>query len=242
MIPPGGIGAFNDTGIAIELLFGDGSYGTTGTIGVAPFEFGSYKIERQAFMNADQSNIGGLQEIGVYGLMGLSFDFVTASPINQKIKSIYGPDATWGRSVLRNIFQQDPSEPNFIAIHLSRSDDLEDTSGGSLTIGEYATKYANVASKPKLPQHPKGGDRWTTLLEGLYVDGTAVDVVSTIASVPAGQSQALLDTGDPHGIFPVAMYDAIYSKIPGAALLNDGKERVWIIPCNTTSHVEVAFG
>ncbi|KAF8963536.1 aspartic peptidase domain-containing protein [Flammula alnicola] len=242
VIPPGGIGQFNDTGISLELLYGDGSYGTKGTIGVAPFTFGPYKIDQQAFMNAVESNIGLMQDSGIYGLMGLSFDFSSASPINQKIKSLYGPDATWGRSVLRNIFAQNPTEPNFIAIDLSRTGDLEDTSGGSFAIGEYEDKYAAVANKTKLTQYPYGGDRWTTLLEGIYVDGTAINVQSTIPSVPAGQAQAMLDTGDPSSIFPTAILDAIYSRVPRAALYSDATGRVWVIPCNTTTHVELVFG
>jgi saccharopepsin len=242
VIPPGGIGKFNDTGIALELLYGDGSYGTKGTIGVAPFQFGSYHIDKQAFMNVQSSTITGLQELGIYGLMGLSFDFSTASPINGKIKSLYGAGATWGRSVLQNIFAQNASEPNFIAIHLARTGDLEDTDGGSLLIGEYDNKYAGVAKKPKLPQYPKGGDRWTTLLEGISVDGKAVAVSSTIAGVPAGSAQALLDTGDPTSIFPVAIHDAIYSSVPGSAKYSDDTGQVWFIPCNTTTHVELQFG
>lgn len=47
VIPPGGIGQYNDTGIPLSLRYGDGSYGVDGTIGLAPFEFGPYKIDRQ---------------------------------------------------------------------------------------------------------------------------------------------------------------------------------------------------
>lgn len=242
MQPPGGLGHFNDTGIELELLYGDGTYGTKGTIGVAPFQFGSYHIDKQAFMNVVESSISGLQELGIYGLMGLSFDFSTASPINRKIKSLYGPDATWGRSVLQNIFAQNASQPNFVAIDLTRTDDLEDTGGGSLLIGEYDDKYAAVAEKPKLPQYPKGGDRWTTLLEGISVDGEAITVKSTIPGVPTGSAQALLDTGDPTSILPVAIYDAIYSKVSGSALYSTDSGRVWLIPCSTTTHVEFHFG
>jgi saccharopepsin len=240
--PPDGLGKFNDSGIALELLYGDGTYGTKGTIGVAPFQFGSYHVGQQAFMNVVESTISGLQELGIYGLMGLSFDFSTASPINRKIKSLYGAEATWGRSVLQNIFAQNASQPNFIAIDLTRTGDLEDTDGGSLLIGEYDDKYAGVAEKPKLPQYPKGGDRWSILLEGISVDGKAVAVRSTIAGVPAGSAQAVLDTGDATSIFPVAIHDAIYSSVPGAAPYSYDTGRVWYIPCNTTTHIELQFG
>jgi hypothetical protein len=50
VIPPGGIGQYNDTGIGLSLRYGDGSYGVDGTIGVAPFEFGPYTIEKQGLL------------------------------------------------------------------------------------------------------------------------------------------------------------------------------------------------
>lgn len=241
VIPPGGIGAFNDTGIQLDLTYGDGSYGVNGNIGVSPFSFGSYQIERQAFVNAAQVTIGDFQEIGVFGLMGLSFDFNAVSPINAAIRARYGEDATWGRSVLRNLFAQNPAEPNFIALYLSRTRDLEDTTGGSFSIGEYDRQFTAVQTQPKLAQFPQGGDRWTTLLEGISVNGNPVTIESTIVGVPAGQAQVLLDTGTPYATFPVSVFDSIYSQIPGSALYIYGGSRVWIIPCNTTAHVEFTF-
>ncbi|KAF8148451.1 aspartic peptidase domain-containing protein [Crassisporium funariophilum] len=240
--PPGGVGDFNDTKIPIESFYGDGTYGVSGTIGVSPFTFGPYTVEKQAFMNIDKSTIKGLEENGIYGIFGLSFDLAKVSPINNKIKRLYGAGATWGQSPLRNIFQEHPDQPNFVAIDLSRTDDLEDTQGGSFDIGEYAAAYATVANKTKLPQSPKGGDRWTTILDGIFVGTEAVEVTSGIAGIPAGSAQALLDTGDPTAIFPTAIADAIYSRVPGAALYISDTVRVWVVPCNTTTIVELVFG
>ncbi|CAA7263719.1 unnamed protein product [Cyclocybe aegerita] len=242
VIPPGGIGAFNGTGIPLELLYGDGTYGVSGTIGISPFSFGTYSIARQAFMNARTSTILGMQELGVYGIFGLSFDFGFASPINTKIQSLYGNEATWGASVLKNIFEQHPEQPNFVALELGRSEDLEDTDGGEFTIGEYAPEHAVVANATKLAQYPKGGNRWTTLLEGVYVEGEAIAVGSDIPGVPAGHAQVLLDTGDPSAILPTATANAIYSRVPGAALYEAPTgEHMWIVPCNTTTLVELSF-
>jgi hypothetical protein len=47
VIPPGGLGSYNDTGIPLSLKYGDGSYGVSGTIVIAPFELGSYRVEKQ---------------------------------------------------------------------------------------------------------------------------------------------------------------------------------------------------
>lgn len=241
--PPEGIGSFNDSGMPLALKYGDGSYGVSGTIGVSPFEFGEYQIDQQAFLYGRKNTIQSLTELGVYGVLGLAFQHGNVSPINIAVKKKYGKDATWGRSVLHNIFDRNPSEPNFIAIDLARSDDLEDTLGGSFDIGEYNEKYAAVAQAPKLAQFPKGGNRWATLLDGVTVDGAAVKLKSTAKGVPKGKMQALLDTGDPTAIIPVSLFDGIYSKIPGAVLwVNEKKTRRWLVPCNSTASVSFNFG
>ena len=240
--PPDDIGPFNDTGIPLQVLYGDGTYGVAGTIGVSPFSFGSYSVQRQAFLHVTKSTVGSLSNLGIYGIFGLSFDFVTSSRITAAVKARYGNSTTWGQSVLHNIFDQHPNQPNFVSLYLSRTDDLEDTQGGSFFIGEYDPKFADVARSPKLPQYPDGGDRWTTLLEGIYVGGKAISITSSIRGVPAGHAQAMLDTGDPTANFPTAIWNAIYSLIPGAAKYADTTGMVWIIPCNTTTIVELAFG
>ena len=175
-------------------------------------------------------------------MLGLSFDVASASPINAAIKRRYGASATWGQGFLQNIFQAHPDQPNFIAIDLARTDDLEDTAGGSFGIGEYEDKWESIANSPKLAQWPKGGDRWTTLLEGVKVDGVTVPLNSTIRGVPRGSMLALLDTGDPTDIMPSWLRDAIYSKIPGAVPYTDKDGKVWIVPCNATASVSFQFG
>jgi len=238
--PPGGIGTFNDTKIPLKLGYGDGSYGVSGTIGVAPFKIGAYEVPVQAFLSVTKATITGLAEYGLYGILGLSFEFTRASsPIKAAIQDSYGSTATWGKSVLYNIFEHYPSQPNLIAMRLSRTDDLEDTKGGSFTIGEYHSDYAAVTKSPKLPQYPEGGDRWTTLLEGLYADGKPIPLTSLIKGVPAGHAQPMLDTGVPTASITAPIWNAIYSSIPGAVKY---REDLWLVPCNTTTIVEFAFG
>jgi hypothetical protein len=48
--PLGGVGSYNDTRIPLSLNYGDGSYGVSGTIGIAPFEFGPYRVENQGLL------------------------------------------------------------------------------------------------------------------------------------------------------------------------------------------------
>jgi len=239
---PGDIGQFNDTGIPVELNYGDGSYGVTGTIGVAPFKFTTYEVLRQSFLHVTKSTITGIEKYGISGILGLSFDIGTASGINAAVKSRYGNSSTWGQSVLHNIFDQHPDQPNFIALSLSRTDDYEDTKGGSFSIGEYNSNYSAVTKEPRLAQFPEGGDRWTTLLEGVIVGGQSIPVTTTMKNVPAGRGVTLLDTGDPNAMFPTKVWDGIYSNIPGSVKYKDTSGTIWIVPCNTTTIVEFVFG
>lgn len=193
-------------------------------------------------MDVTKSTIANVENLGIAGILGLSFDFGTGSDINAAVKHTYGTAATWGQSVLHNIFNQHPDQPDFIALSLSRTDDLEDTKGGSFSIGEYDSAYATISKAPHLAQFPEGGSRWTTLLEGIFIGGRSVAVTSTMDNVPAGHGVSLLDTGDPHAMFPTAPWDAIYSSIPGSAKYTDATGPAWIIPCNTTTILELAFG
>ncbi|GLB40049.1 putative peptidase A1 family protein [Lyophyllum shimeji] len=240
VIPPGGIGEFNDTGIPLYLRYGDGTYGVKGTIGVAPFEFGPYKIEKQAFLNANESTIGLMTDIGINGLFGLGFDNPRASPIKSAIQKKYGPSATWGASVLQNIFNQNTSTPNFIAVDLARTEDLEATAGGSFNIGEYDEEYASVANAPKLSQFPKNATRWTTLLEGIHVDGAPLKIESAIKGVPKDRAITLFDTGAPGTILPKKVKQELYSKFKDAVY--DDVTHLWIVPCTATPNVEVILG
>jgi len=239
VIPPGGLGQYNDTGIPLSLRYGDGSYGVDGTIGVAPFEFGPYKIDRQALLNANSSTISMITDIGIYGLMGLGFDNPMLSPINDKIQTIYGSEQAWAASVLANIFQQNPSQPNTIALELQRTGDLEDTDGGTFNIGDVEQEFSAVLNSPKLNQNPPGAGRWTTLLDGMKVDGKSVNIQSSMQNVPAGKAVTLLDTGNPYLQLTSDMRDAIFSGVSGAVQDPTG---AWAVPCDMTTMVEFEFG
>ncbi|PPR06744.1 hypothetical protein CVT24_013051 [Panaeolus cyanescens] len=242
------MGPFNDTQIPLSLLYGDGTYGVKGTIGVSPFEFGPYKIEQQAFLSATESTISALHEHGINGVFGLSFELGAASPINDKIKTLYGADATWGKSVLQNIFDANPTQPNLISLQLGRTGDLEGTGGGEFLIGEYNANYTDqVGNATKLDQYPVGGNRWTTLVDGIWVDDqeltyTYVSTVPLGPGIPANATVALLDTGDPTGLFPSAIADAIFSRIPGAVPYIENGQKMYVLPCNTTTDLEISIG
>lgn len=235
----------NDTNIPLQLRYGDGSYGVNGSIAVASFAMGSFNIAEQAFLRVESTTVLGLREMGIDGVLGLSFDFNTASPINQAARARDGPDASWGSSVLKNIFDQDPDTPNFIALDLARTDDLEDVAGGSFSIGTYPTEEwaTGIAQAPRLAQFPRGGSRWTTLLDGVLVDGTPLQGLgSSIRGAPNGSLVVLLDSGDPTASVPVRLQREIYSRVPGAVSFERRGEVVWVLPCDAKTVVEFVFG
>ncbi|KAF9004738.1 aspartic peptidase domain-containing protein [Cyathus striatus] len=236
VMPPDGLGQFENTGIGLNLKYGDGSYGVQGTIGVAPFEFGNFTIERQAFLYVNKSTITGITDIGLHGLFGLGLDTRGASPIKTKIASIPGKDQSWGASVLENIFNQHPTQPNFIGFDLVRAQDMEGSKDGSFTIGEYDENYAAIEHVPKLPQFPLNSDRWTLLVDVISANGKSVPLSSSISKAPKNRAVALLDTGAPSTIFPVDVLDAIFSQFPSAVkFAQEGEEVAWIVPCNATA-------
>ncbi|KAJ6518189.1 aspartic peptidase domain-containing protein [Mycena vitilis] len=128
LVPPKNF-TFNNT----ELYGGD-NYGggmIIGQIGFASVEFGGYKFEEQAFINATTIEFGGIVDIGLDGLLGLSFASASASNIVQKLQ---GEGLGSGEPFLFDIFDQTPEQDNFIGMALSRNDDLSGTADGSISV------------------------------------------------------------------------------------------------------------
>ncbi|KAF8990224.1 aspartic peptidase domain-containing protein [Cyathus striatus] len=223
---------FENTEISLNLQYGDGSYGVQGTIGVAPFEFGNFTIERQAFLYVNKNTITGIIDIGLHGLFGLGLDTRGASPIKMKTASIPGKDRSWGAAVSENIFNQHPTQPNSIGFDLD----------GSFTIGEYDENYAAIGQVPKLPQFPLNSDRSTSLVDAISANGKSILLSSSISKAHKNRAVALLDTGAPNTIFPVDVLDAILSQFPSAVnFAQEGEEVAWIVPCNATALLNFNF-
>ncbi|KAM6491445.1 Aspartic peptidase domain containing protein [Amanita muscaria] len=225
---PPGLETVNDTGINGSLRYGDGSSGVNGIIALASLEFGTYNVTAQ-----------GITELGINGVLGLGFPQV--SDISATIHANYGADATWGQPFLTNVFQNAPI-PNFIAIRLGRTENLEDTSGGSFDIAEYDLRYSSVQNAPELAVYSQGYQSWQTLLDGIRVNKTRIPIMSNQLTVPSSKAIAVLDTGASVSTFTRDVVKAIYSKVSGA--VNDAYKYGygWILPCNATIDVEFSFG
>lgn len=116
---------------------------------------------------------------------------------------------------------------------------MEGTADGSFTIGEYDEDYEDVQSAPRLDQFPLGSGRWSTLLDGVIVNGVSLPLKSTIKNVPEGKIVTLFDTGTATGVLPTAIVDGIYSHMPGAVKYEDGN--TWIVPCDATATLQFVF-
>lgn len=244
ILPSSDIGNFNDTKIPAEIDFADDTNKVSGTIGVSKFEFGNHTVERQAFLYASQSSstISQFPKLGgIHGSFGLGFSLEKVSPVNQAIKKQFGENATWGQTVLSNIFQAFPDRPNFIGFDLARLQ--SDTSDhGSFTIGEYDPEYSSISSAPKLTQFPQSAGRWSTLVDGIVVNGKSINLTSTNRDTPSGRTIALFSTTSVKNVFPKALGDQIYGAVEGAVKYESDGKSIWIVPCDATPEMQLGFG
>ncbi|KAJ6581933.1 aspartic peptidase domain-containing protein [Mycena capillaripes] len=237
IVPPEDF-VFNATGIPVTEVYGVGV--VNGTIGFATVELGGYTIDQQVFANATSVGFPGVLDIGLDGLIGLSFDGNLPSPLTATLNAS-GMDPSLGEPFLFNLFAQTPEQDNFIGLALSRTDDPEGSACASFTLNEVDETYAAVVQEPKIPLFPGGNGVWSMLMDGVSVDGVDVAVPpSLVSGTPAGKAVVILDTGTATATIPEEFLDAIFSKIPGAIF--NATAGPWTVPCNTTSSVSVKIG
>jgi hypothetical protein len=162
-----------------------------------------------------------------------------------------------GRSLLYNLFSDNPKEPNFIAFSLQRSTDPTADVQGTFLIGELDPDYSAVNQTPPIPTFPvTNPTHWTVLLEGILVasGNTVVPMTSTVPDAPSNRAVALLDSGTSyrcacipslpdsclkasHSYAPPEVCDAIYGNISGAQL--DPQSGLWSVPCKTEIDIAI---
>jgi saccharopepsin len=101
-----------------------------------------------------------------------------------------------GRSLLYNLFSDNPQEPNFIAFSLQRSTDPTNDVEGTFLIGELDPDYAAVNQTSPIPTFPMTSpNRWTILIEAILVGNSVIPMTTTVPNVPSNRAAALLDSG-----------------------------------------------
>jgi hypothetical protein len=144
--------------------------------------------------------------------------------------------------VIYNIFDQNPTSSNFVALSIERSSDMERTSGGVLSINEYDPRFGAVANSPKIPLAPTGSSRWTIPIDKLHMNGQYYGLTSQVHGAASNTSIALIDSGTSLAYIPVSAVDFIYGQIEGSVHLQEPGKNVWVVPCLEPANLTISFG
>lgn len=166
-------------------------------------------VPSQAFLDISSAENPALQ-YGANGVVGLGF--TSLSTLDAQLNSTR---SAAGRSLLYNMFEAHPSEPNFLAFALQRSTDADDEVEGSFSIGsfsnearnklnmtnniigEFEPKYAAVANQTAIPTWPrKSPNRWNVLLDAVIVgERIVVPTDTSVPGAPSNKAVVLMDSG-----------------------------------------------
>lgn len=231
----------NQTDVFVKEKYGIGS--VQGTIAFAELQFGEFIVPNQAFIYANYSDNPVLQ-YGAVGIIGLAFDDVEFSPINNALRHAWGADTIAGRSPLSSIFYAYPDASNSydIALHRQVDEDARSTPSATLFIGEHLEGYDNVTQQPRLPRRVGAGGTWSIVMDSMSINARPRTWKSVLSGVPDGKSVALLDTGSSTTFLPAGWVNDLYANIPGAIRVNDTETGVsWFVPCDTAANISFTF-
>lgn len=198
-----------------------------GHIAHAPVTFAGISVKSQGFLDVSSAS-NPVLSYGGNGILGLGF--TALSHIDFDLNKTN--EATTGRSLLYNIFAENPSEPNFIAFALQRATENGDEVEGSFSIGEYEPEYISVVNTTAIPTWPVTAPRrWNVLLDAVLVGkNKTVIPATTVPNAPSNKAVVLLDSGTSYTYAPTEICDAIYKDIPGARY--EASLGQWIVPCS----------
>ncbi|KAG8776142.1 hypothetical protein FRC12_001077 [Ceratobasidium sp. 428] len=178
------------------------------------------------------------------GILGLGFDAL--SHISNYVRGAYS-DATWGRGIMTNIFDANPTVSKHIAFHLDRLYG-NDTVTGSFDIGTFAPGFEAVNDTAPIPVFTVDSGRlgyWSVLLDAIEINGVNQTLNSTVTigdtKPPAGKLSVMLDTGYSSPQIPEDIFHALYSSM-GGILAQDGTNTSYAVPCMAESHFTFYVG
>ncbi|KAG1768177.1 aspartic peptidase domain-containing protein [Suillus occidentalis] len=205
-----------------------------GSISYVKTEFAGISVSSQAFLAVSSAQNPAFS-YGAVGLLGLGFD--SLSNIDAYVNST---GASTGRSLLYNLFEDNPSEPNFIALSLQSTSDGDQVTG-SFAIGETESQYSNVTSTNKIPTWPvESPSRWNVLLDSFIVGTETYSVSTGVQGAPSNKAVVLLDSGTSYTYAPTDVCQSIYGGISGAQY-NSGLGQ-WTVPCDAEIDMALQFG
>lgn len=160
----------------------------------------------QAFIDASSVENPALS-YGADGVLG--FGFTRLSMIDSLLNSTH---QSTGRNLLYNLFSDNSSQPNFIAVSLQRSTGaLVDVQGTfsigifciayrrldfNVRVGEYEPQFANVSNSQRIPTWPvTSPSRWNVLVDAVVINNTIMVPSSSVDGAPSNKAVALIDSG-----------------------------------------------
>ncbi|TRM67583.1 aspartic peptidase domain-containing protein [Schizophyllum amplum] len=219
--------------LSVNVTYGIGW--CNGSIGFADIEFANISVSQQAFLDVSTAQSPALS-YDADGILGLGF--TSLSTIDYALNST-GSDK--GRSMLYNLFEDNPTEPNFISFLMQRSTDDSDDIEGTFTIGEYIDEYKAVKDQKAIPTFPETAPtRWTVLVDYIFVGDNIISPTTSVPNVQVNQAVALLDSGTSYTYVPSDICNAIYGDIDGASF--DSSLGQWVVPCDAEIDMAIQIG
>ncbi|KAI0005078.1 aspartic peptidase domain-containing protein [Russula compacta] len=221
----------NQTSTTFNLTYGIGW--AFGHISHSTVQFSGISVPNQAFLDVSSAQNPAIT-YGTSGIMGLGF--TSLSSIDAVVSKM---GSSSGRSLLYNLFSDNPKEPNFIAFSLQRSGDPASDVQGTFLIGELDPDYAEVNQTLPIPTFPVSSPtRWNILIEAILLgNADVIPMSSTVSNAPSNRAVALLDSGTSYSYAPPEVCEAIYKNVTGA--LQDPQTGLWSIPCDVEIDVAI---
>ncbi|EIW64103.1 acid protease [Trametes versicolor FP-101664 SS1] len=232
------------TGKNNSATYADGTV-SSGQLVLANITLGPYAASNQAIMLSPK---GSPSPDWFQGILGLSRVSISTT---HELLSNGTPFAENGRPIAHNILSSLEDQPNYFTFLLSRPE-LGVNPGGVFTISELVTELSAITSAPRL--ETLGNGTWTTLLDGVYVNGMLLDGHSEASEayasefhhdIPGNATIAAIDTGSSYARGPQYYVDTIFKDVAGAIPTDnaDGSNGFgYVIPCDTKLNISFVFG
>jgi len=197
--------------------------------------FRSIKIPNQAFIQTTAVKNPALS-YGALGIIGLGFNRLSSIDL-----LVNKTNAASGRSLLFNLFEANPAEPNFLAFSLQRGSQPDDDVEGSFSIGELEPQYAHITGNAPISTWPiRNPYRWNLLLDAVIVNNSITVPTTKVVGAPSNKAVVLMDSGSSYTYASKDICEAIYGGVPGATYDTSGG--YWKVPCGVEINMALQIG
>ncbi|KAG8708041.1 hypothetical protein FRC12_015902 [Ceratobasidium sp. 428] len=218
----------------------------TGFLSQIDVTLAGISIANQSFINVQSSqNEILIDDKKAAGILGLAFDSI--SHVNNAVEGAF-PGATWGRSLLTNLFLSNPTTPNHVTFRLDRLYDNNDTDTGSFNIGTFAPGFEAVNDTAPIPLFTSNSTKmsyWEVLLDAVTINGQNQTLSSTVTgdvTPPQGKLAAVLDTGYSLPQLTTQLAHDIYTSMGGVLYERDGTNSLYMVPCMAETKLAFYIG